>query len=337
MPNLEQYDMEFRPKSYWVYDDPKKKVRATVKGTVRRAVAEAAIDGDPVGLTDPHCFDELLSSAERDLRGSFHPMLMGGEYLPDLGAGEVEIARVEYQSVTGDVVSVRARWEQGAIHYRVADEYENAFTVEPASSARPLSMGEIVKLIDTADIVMAVVLMNHEYGTGDPEDVRDFATVSSAFYPELGGWYADMVDAWADAIIEERRRENEEHEREEKIAAEEYARQRQVEDDLISASPGKSPWEFPPDLPTDRLTRVDIALLNKWIAKRVTLQPASFSTDPPRALMGGMSKERYLYFDWQMAGEKKTCRLGRCSGCECPTMAEVIRRLTAEVQGFEEV
>ena len=246
MPNLEQYDMEFRPKSYWVYDDPKKKVRATVKGTVRRAVAEAALDGDPVGLTDPRCFDEALPDGERDWRGSFHPMFMGGEYLPDRLPGEVEIARVEYQSVTGDVVSVRARWHQGAIHYRVVDEYHDEGTmypVEPTNSELPLSMAEMIGLIDHAEIALYVVIFNHENGTGDPEDVRDFISVSSAFYPELGEWYADTVNEWADPIIEERRREDEEYERQAKIAEEESTRQRRIEDELIAASPAKSPWE----------------------------------------------------------------------------------------------
>ena len=101
MPKINDYSMEYRPKSYWVYDDPKKKVRATVKGSVRRAVAEAALDGDLVGLTDPHCFDQSLTEDERQWRGSFHPMFMGGEYLPDLCAGEVEIARVEYHRSPG--------------------------------------------------------------------------------------------------------------------------------------------------------------------------------------------------------------------------------------------
>ncbi len=32
------------------------------------------------------------------------------------------IARIELESTTSDVISIRARWEDGQIHYRVVDE-----------------------------------------------------------------------------------------------------------------------------------------------------------------------------------------------------------------------
>ena len=37
---------------------------------------------------------------------------MSGEYLPDFEGDEVEIARVTLASVTGDVVSIRARRQE---------------------------------------------------------------------------------------------------------------------------------------------------------------------------------------------------------------------------------
>ena len=36
MSNANEIDMEYRPRSYWVYEDVAKRVGATVKGTVRR-------------------------------------------------------------------------------------------------------------------------------------------------------------------------------------------------------------------------------------------------------------------------------------------------------------
>ena len=47
---------------------------------------------------------------------------MGGEYLPDYRANEVEIVRIELQSTTADVTSVRARLvgrKDPRIEYRV--------------------------------------------------------------------------------------------------------------------------------------------------------------------------------------------------------------------------
>jgi len=38
-----------------------------------------------------------------------HPSFMGGEYLPDYRRDEIEIARIELESTTSDVISVRAR------------------------------------------------------------------------------------------------------------------------------------------------------------------------------------------------------------------------------------
>jgi hypothetical protein len=36
---------------------------------------------------------------------------MGGEYLPDYEEGDVEIARIELESTTADVISIRVKKE----------------------------------------------------------------------------------------------------------------------------------------------------------------------------------------------------------------------------------
>ena len=55
---------------------------------------------------------------------------MGGEYLPDSEAGEVEIVRFELESTMADVISLRARLADGKIHYRLVDEYETDLALE---------------------------------------------------------------------------------------------------------------------------------------------------------------------------------------------------------------
>ena len=47
---------------------------------------------------------------------------MGGEYLPPLRKGEVEIARISLESTTDDQISIRARRGRERIRCRVVDE-----------------------------------------------------------------------------------------------------------------------------------------------------------------------------------------------------------------------
>jgi hypothetical protein len=79
---------------------------------------------------------------------------MGGEYLPDAQTDEVEIARIIFDSAGQDVISIRATRRDGStIHYQVADEYERTFRFEPTTSAQPLTLRELISLIDTCELV----------------------------------------------------------------------------------------------------------------------------------------------------------------------------------------
>jgi hypothetical protein len=70
--------------------------------------------------------DSLDEEARRSL-GQIHPSFMGGEYLPNYRRHEVEIARIELQSTTSDVISLRARGTGLRIKYRLVDEYQTDF------------------------------------------------------------------------------------------------------------------------------------------------------------------------------------------------------------------
>ena len=117
MPDLEHYYTEYRPKSYFV-TDPEIAVISRIKGAARRqAVRELGVlDVDPATRA------ESLEPEDREAAGRLHPSLMGGEYLPDLCDDEVEIARIELEAVRGDVISLRARWASGKLHYELIDE-----------------------------------------------------------------------------------------------------------------------------------------------------------------------------------------------------------------------
>lgn len=214
MPSKENYNMNYRPKTYWVYGDQHTKVEATVKGSVRRTIAKLGLEGDPVALTDPHAFDVSLTDKERGLRASMHPSLMGGEFLPDYDDGEVEIARVSYASVTADVVSVRARWFETEIHYSIVDEYYDdygSYQITLKSSKTPLTFEEIISLIDTAmggacqcedgnGLVLPVLNGNVETGL---DNLAGFVEVTSPFYPQLNDWYSTVFKEWLDEKLRE--------------------------------------------------------------------------------------------------------------------------------------
>ena len=121
------------------------------KGTVRRARLQEVREA--TGF-DPHKLGkEALSDSDRAAWSSVHPSMMGGEYLPDLEPAVVEIARIEMESTTGDVISLRAAPEpSGAISYQLVDEYEQEFSFSPTTTPLPLTFGEIADLLDKATI-----------------------------------------------------------------------------------------------------------------------------------------------------------------------------------------
>lgn len=198
-------DLTFRPQ-YWDSAGLLRAPTANVKGTRRR---RAIADADRL---DAATLDALLADPTETVRAVFsrmHPSLMGGEYLSDTSDGEVEIARVELQSVTGDVFSVRARPDGDQIRYRIADEYEAAFIVEPEVSDRPLTLGELIGLLDgvsspddygeacNGGLVEGFWQYTLDVGEESAEEAAAFATAESAFYPMLGAYYLARGAAWA--------------------------------------------------------------------------------------------------------------------------------------------
>lgn len=197
-------DLGYRP-SYWDPEGLLLAPTANLKGTLRRrAIGDAdELDAETLGalLTDP-------TGEVRAALGRVDPAFMGGEYLPDTADGEVEIARVELKSVTGDVFSVRARPDGPQIRYRVVDEYDTPFNVEPEVSEGPLTLGELIALIDGAHdpeyegvrgpgLLEGFWQSEVEYGGSTPQEAVSFATAESVFYPTLGVYYRVRGAKWA--------------------------------------------------------------------------------------------------------------------------------------------
>jgi hypothetical protein len=183
----------YRPRSYWAEADPVALRRTPVKGSARRGTADVVADPGFRPHPEDLLFQESLSEPDRQSRAAAHPGPMGGEYLPDLERHEVEIARIEMSSDTGDVISVRARPVGDHIGYLVVDEEDDGtpLTCRPETPRRPLSMAELIALIDGIEGdeespgVTNTVRNRLVDSETDLEEAAEFVSVSSDFYPDL--------------------------------------------------------------------------------------------------------------------------------------------------------
>lgn len=164
------------------------------KGTARRTLI-----GDPevAGLDPAWLSQAALHESDRRVWGAVHPAMLSGEFLPDLLVRGLEIARVEMQLTTGDVISLRARPDScGLIQYSLLNEYaeeERVYIFNPVKSRLPLTFGEIVDLLDGAtvdgtypgyeSVIWGTLAFNTDEGSGNPRDLEGFLGVVSPSKP----------------------------------------------------------------------------------------------------------------------------------------------------------
>ena len=216
---MPQPDLQYRPASYWDHADPVAAIVAGIRGQNRREMARDFLAGrapDWLGEIDAGLLEDVLDEETRDNLGASHPGWMGGEYLPDCLPGEVEIARIVLASVLQDVISIRARRRRNGrrILYRVVDEYgepgQPAWTCRPASSVHPLTMGQLIQLIETArnpqfdvgDGPLTEGLRDFQMDS-DPRDLVGFVNVESEFYPGLVEYFERRAAEWLESRLRE--------------------------------------------------------------------------------------------------------------------------------------
>jgi hypothetical protein len=141
--------------------------------------------------------------SSKDLRAnldlSFRPASYGAIEADD----GIEIARIDLVgSVNGDIVQVLTHQVESGWQYQMKDTYETAFEVSPISSKEPLSLNELIGLIDTSEsdygtgYVVPVLDMNMENSDEPAESLRDFLKVSSTLYPQLEQHYRERINKW---------------------------------------------------------------------------------------------------------------------------------------------
>jgi hypothetical protein len=200
------YDSQ--PISFWSpAANPRDVALRNVKGRNRR---EMIRDFYAEGNLEALCDDSLPNTLDGEVRnsiGRIHPSFMGGEYLPNYGRYEVEIARIELESTTSDVISVRARLTGKRIKYTVCDEYESEFKLPQRTSSHPFSLRKLIWFLDNVEhresdpswnrfgLVLSYNQCNLDCGT-PLEELENFTRVTSDFYPDLTLHYAQTIAEW---------------------------------------------------------------------------------------------------------------------------------------------
>ncbi len=93
-------------------------------------------------------------------------------------------------TVHAEITSIRGRRNGGRIRYRVADEYESKYAIRPQTSKLPLTMGEVIRLINTADNGhcpngLIIEFREDHIAYEFIEDyLRDSVVVESDYYPQ---------------------------------------------------------------------------------------------------------------------------------------------------------
>lgn len=191
-------DLDFRPKSYFGPQELPEHLIAQVKGDVIKEQLGALYKEGRYDEIEKLLGEHGVSNSEIKALGSIHPMFMGGNYLPDTGDSEVEIARILIESTTFDVTSLFAKFDKGSIHYRVVDEYDGDTLSGPSEkiSKEPLSLGDMTDFFLEAWSLIDVLEMNFE---NDLDSALGFFSAKSEFYSDFHMLCQErVIDAFPD-------------------------------------------------------------------------------------------------------------------------------------------
>jgi hypothetical protein len=194
-------NLEYKPKTYFGPQSLLKYRIEQVKGAVVREKLGMLLNEGRIRELETLLDSEDISTASIKSLGSMHPMFMGGNYLPDMDDGEVEVARIEIASTTYDVTCLFAKMENGKISYRIVDEYDGDTLSWPRQTTTddPMTLKEMTDFFLQAWPLMDVLEMNFE---GELEPSLDFFIAKSKFYPDFDGLCRERVtDAFPEPEI----------------------------------------------------------------------------------------------------------------------------------------
>jgi hypothetical protein len=193
---------DFRPATYFRPQKLEAFLLTRVKGAVMRDRLKMLFEQGLHKEASRLVIETAGAQEELKTLEAIHPMFMGGNYLPNMDEGEVEIARISIQSTTYDVTCVYASMDEGMIHYKVVDEYGGETLNSPATteSLQPLTLGELCDFLFTAWPFLDVLEMNFE---DDLDGALGFFTADSNFYSGFSELCSALViDHYADGDFE---------------------------------------------------------------------------------------------------------------------------------------
>ena len=152
-------------------------------------------------------------------RSHFNLSFRPKSYWPPRARGvEVEIARISVSSSSRDVISLKARRAADRrIQYRMIHEDVNGRTahrirVRPASSTQPLTLGELIAMLEAAcysgpcpdegddvrfgGVIWGTLRLNLEHGIPHADDYVFFMKVTSRHYRQLARYYDERLSEW---------------------------------------------------------------------------------------------------------------------------------------------
>jgi hypothetical protein len=205
-------DLDAAPASYWDDVSPLDALVRNITGQNRRELVRDIAGGGPaaaLGPVDDTLLADTLHDDDRRALGRLHPSFLGGEFLPHYAAGEAEIARIVLDSVTRDVIAVRARRARagGRLRYRIVDEYGATFDLAVRSSAHPLTLRQLIQLIETAtsddlgflSMPMPYTWLEWQAENGEAPD-PSFVQVESTQYDGLATYYDARLGDYARSL-----------------------------------------------------------------------------------------------------------------------------------------
>lgn len=203
-------DWEFQPRSYRDATDPIAAILMNVKGQFRRqSIRSAMLAGGPEAEKRAEMLLAATIPEMTTVTGDYYRL--GGEHLPEYLPKEVEIARIVTGTDIVDVVSIRARSIRagGLLYYRIVSECDDSvWSGTPKSSSRPLSLRELVCLIESArdaiadgDYGIAELYRNYVLEAGG--DLPQAVNAYSDIYHDLERYYQAQAQEWLDAHVEE--------------------------------------------------------------------------------------------------------------------------------------
>lgn len=168
----EETESGIRPNYFALPSNDGEVLLRSVKGNFRRRMIAESLQRE--GLESipeawkSHNLPEKLKAALQ----AQHPQARGGEDLPNLLPGEVEIARLTLESVHGEVTSLRARLNaERMIHVRLVDEYGTEYDIGRELFSWPLAAYEVLELLRDA--------------TPSPMNTSCTVKFSSCFYDDI--------------------------------------------------------------------------------------------------------------------------------------------------------